>query len=338
MVLVTGSTGLVGSHLILDLLSKGYSVKALVRNSSDRNTILKIFYYYSPKAQELFNKIIWAEGDITDLLSLEDAFIDVKQVYHTAAFVSFNPWDKKKIYRTNVEGTANIVNICLEKKIDKFCFVSSIASLGITEDGSPTTEDVLWKPAKNQSAYSKSKFKAEMEVWRGITEGLNAVIVNPSVILGPGTNQNGSSSFLKLVDKGLSFYAPGQTGFVDVKDVTKAMIELMESNISSERYILSSENITYKSFFELIANTLKVRPPYRCLPQWMAGVAWRFEYIKALLLRMQPKFTKNVADISFKKLSYSSDKIKSALPINFRPVEKTIKELGVLYQTGNTSN
>jgi nucleoside-diphosphate-sugar epimerase len=332
MVLVTGSTGLVGSHLLLDLVNRGYTVKALVRNSSNRTSVLQTFEYYSPKAQELFNKIIWAEGDVTDLLSLEDALVDVEQVYHAAAFISFNSKDKKKIYQTNVEGTANIVNLCLEKKIQKLCFVSSISSLGTTEDGTPITENIVWKPSKNQSDYSKSKFRAEMEVWRSITEGLNAVIVNPSVILGLSDSKTGSSSFFKLISKGLSFYTPGQTGFVDVKDVTRTMIELMESDISGERFVLSAENITYQSFFRQIANALQVKPPYRYLPQGVAEIAWRFEYVRSLILSIPPTFTKNLAHISYAKLSYSSEKVKNMLGMNFTPVERTIKELGLFYQ------
>jgi len=331
MVLVTGGTGLVGSHLIFDLLKKGYKVKALVRNSSNRTQILQTFAFYCSEPKVLFDKIIWVEGDITDILSLEDAFIDIEQVYHAAAFVSFNHSDRAKIYKNNVDGTSNIVNLCLEKKINKLCFVSSIAAIGVTDDGTPIKEDILWKPAKNQSSYSKSKYKAEMEVWRGITEGLNAVIVNPSVILGPGHKKNGNHSIFKLIANGLPFYTLGITGFVDVRDVTKAMIELMESNISSERFILSTENITYKSFFEMVANVLRVKPPHRYFSPWISSIAWRLEYIRALLFQVPPKLTKNTVDISYKKLIYSSEKVKKTINIDFRPIEKTLTELGQFY-------
>jgi dihydroflavonol-4-reductase len=339
MVLVTGGTGLVGSHLLYDLLNKGYTVKALIRNTSNYTSIRHTFACYSPKALELFDKIIWVEGDITNLFSLEDAFADVDQVYHTAALVSFNPNDKKKIYNTNVEGTSNIVNLCLEKKIHKLGFVSSISALGTTEDGSPITENNLWKPSRYLSAYSKSKFKAEMEVWRGITEGLNAVIINPSIILGPTNNyKNGSSSFFSVVDEGMPFYTSGTNGYIDVKDVSKIMIELMESDISGERFILSAENIDYRSFFELVADALHVKQPSRYLAPWMAEIIWRLEFVRALFLRVPPKFTKSLSLNAYQKMTFSSEKIKSTLHVNFIPIEKTIKELALFYQTASKSN
>ena len=333
MILVTGSTGLVGSHLIFDLLTKGYQVKALVRKSSDRNRILQTFKFYSTNAEQLFNKIFWAEGDVTDIIGLEEAFTDVEQVYHTAAFVSFNHSDRKKISQVNVDGTANIVNLCLDKNISKLCFVSSIAALGSAEDGSVITENSLWKPSKNLSAYSVSKFKAEMEVWRGITEGLNAVIVNPSVILGPDFWGDNSASAFRLIDKGLSFYTSGTTGFVDVKDVTKAMIRLMESDISNERFILSSENISYKLFFQMIAGSLHGKPPHIPLTPFMAGIAWRLEFLRSLLTFSSPKITRNTMDIAFKKLVYSSEKVKSLLNIEMVPIETSINDLSIYYQS-----
>ena len=338
MILVTGSTGLVGSHLIYDLLLKGYKVKALVRKSSNKNKILHTFKLYTPDAEALFSQITWCEGDVTDIISLDYALTDVDKVYHTAALVSFNPKDKKKIYSINVEGTANVVNLCMERNISKLCFVSSIASLGITEDGSPISEDTAWKPSKNMSAYSISKFKSEMEVWRGITEGLNAVIVNPSVILGPGSWETGSASVFSLIDKGLAYFTLGTTGFVDVKDVAKTMILLMDSEISSERFILSSENMTYKAFFEMIANYLEVRPPHKELTPLMAGLAWRLEAIRSRLSFSNPKITKNTIDIGFKKLNYSSEKAKNLLNIDFLPIEPVLNELSSIYKTHNSSS
>jgi nucleoside-diphosphate-sugar epimerase len=332
MILVTGSTGLVGSHLIYDLLRKGYQVKALVRKSSNKDRILQTFKFYSSEAEELYTRITWVEGDVTDIVALDEAFSDVDEIYHAAALVSFHPRDKKEIYRVNVDGTSNIVNLCLERNIKKLCFVSSIGALGVTEDGSPITEDVSWKPSKNTSAYSMSKFKAEMEVWRGITEGLNAVIVNPSVILGPGYWKNSSASVFPLIDKGLSFYSKGITGFVDVKDVTKAMIILMESNISNERYVLSSENISYKAFFEMVANSLHVKPPYLSLSPFMSGIAWRLEFIRSRLLFSTPKITRSTMTIAHKKLLYSSEKIQSQFNIEFNKIETIIPELNKYYQ------
>jgi Nucleoside-diphosphate-sugar epimerases len=333
MILVTGSTGLVGSHLIYDLLRKGNKVKALVRKSSSTDKILQTFKLYTSEAEELFKQIIWVKGDVTDIIALTDALEGVDQVYHTAALVSFNPRDKKEIYRVNVEGTANIVNLCLEQNISKLCFVSSIAALGTSEDGSPITEETTWKPSKNMSAYSISKFKAEMEVWRGITEGLNAVIVNPSVILGPGSWETSSASVFPLIDNGLSYYTLGTTGFVDVKDVTHTMIQLMDSDIVNERFILSSENLTYKDFFEQVAKALEVEPPATFLSPLMSGLAWRLEWLRATLLFDTPRITRNSMAIAHKQLVYSSAKVESRLNLNLRKVDNVIKELADYYKT-----
>ena len=326
MILVTGSTGMVGSHLIFDLLNQGYQVKALVRKSSDKSSILRVFKLYSQEPEKLFDQIIWTEGDVTDILSLEEAFTNIEQVYHTAALVSFNSKKKKEILETNIDGTANIVNLCLEKNIKKLCFVSSIAALGVTEDGSEIDEKVYWKPSKNSSPYSISKYKAEMEVWRGITEGLNAIIVNPSFILGPANSRNGSSSLYNLVSKGLPFYTTGTTGYIDVRDVTKSMVLLMNSQIFSERFILSSENISYKSIFEIIANVMQVKPPTIIMPRWLAETAGRMAYVTSILFPGGTEITKSSINIAYKKLRYSSEKVKSVINIDFKPVREAINE------------
>jgi nucleoside-diphosphate-sugar epimerase len=332
MVLVTGGTGLVGSHLILNLLNRGYQVKVLVRKNSHRKLILNTFSYYSEKAVELFNKIIWAEGDLLEITSIEDALEGVQQVYHTAAFISFNPWLKKKIIETNVEGTANVINVCIDKSIEKLCFVSSIAALGITEDGSEITENVPWKPTKHESAYAFSKFKSEMEVWRGITEGLRAIIVCPSVIFGPGNWEKGSGAIIKNVKRGVPFYTDGVTGFVDVKDVAEIMIQLMESNISGERFIVSSENVCYKDLLTTIASNLNVKPPQTYLKSWLSGIMWRLASINSFVFSTSAQISRNIVEIAYKKIYYSSAKVEQAINFKFKPVKETLEEVISLYQ------
>jgi dihydroflavonol-4-reductase len=332
MILVTGSTGLVGAHLMYDLLKNGYEVKALVRKSSNKNAILQTFRFYSSDADELFKRIHWVEGDVTDIISLGKAFEGVEYVYHTAAFVSFGSCSRKEIFEVNVEGTANVVNLCLEKKIRKLCHVSSIAALGVTDDGSPIHEDVAWKPVKNESAYSVSKFKAEMEVWRGITEGLNAVIVNPSVILGPGDWKKSSTSIVPAVSKGLPFYTTGATGFVDVRDVTFAMISLMTSNITNERFLLSSGNVSYKDLLDMIASAFHTRPPRLKVPKWLLKMVWYFEVVRAKMFFTTPGITKETINMLFRRFNYTSDKIKRTINIEFIPIKQTISELCIMYQ------
>jgi dihydroflavonol-4-reductase len=330
MVLVTGGTGLVGSHLIFNLLNKGYKVKALVRKTSNKEAILHTFEYYSSDAKHLFEQIIWVEGDLMDIASLEDALEDVTKIYHAAALVSFNPYNKKKIIETNVDGTANLVNLCLSKNIEKLCFVSSIASLGNTDDNSFITENVLWKPKKHDSSYSISKFKSEMEVWRGITEGLNAVIVNPSVILGPGNRKKGNLSLLDNIPRILPFYTEGVTGFVDVRDVTEIMINLMESDINKERFILSSENISYKILFNAVAAKLNLKPSNIYFSPLLGSIIWRFATLKSFLFHSSNRLSRFAIENSHKKFYYSSEKVKNTVNFIFRPVQQTIEEFASL--------
>lgn len=335
MILVTGGTGLLGSHLLFDLLSQGHQVKVLIRSSANKQNIVNTFGFYTSDPESLFRKIEWVEGDVTDIYSLSEAFNNVEYVYHSAAYISFHPKDKKKIYQTNVQGTANVVNLCLEKGIRKLCFVSSIASLGTTSDGSPVDENVLWKPTKNSSDYSISKFKSEMEVWRGITEGLNAVIVNPSVILGPGNWKSGSSSFFMAVANGFKYYTNGINGYVDVRDVSKVMIKLMESDISGERFLVSAENIGYKELFTKMATALNVSPPTIFANPFLSALAWRIEAIRAKLFFTQPKITKNTILSSHKKLLYTNLKISTAIGIKFRPIENSIIEISNSFRKDN---
>lgn len=332
MVLVTGSTGLVGAHLIYDLLKSGYKVKALVRKSSNKNIILETFRYYTSDADKYFKQIIWAEGDVTDIISLEEAFKDVDQIYHTAGYVSFNSYSSKKIYEVNVEGTANVVNLCLKHNIGKLCHVSSVAALGVTDDGSPINEEVFWKPVKNESAYSISKYRAEMEVWRGITEGLNAVIVNPSVILGPGNWEKSSSAIIHVASKGIPFYTTGASGFVDVRDVSKAMIALMNSDITAERFILSSENVGFKELLQMISKSFNKKQPGLKLPKWVLKLTWILELFRSKILSTTPRMSKESVGILFRRFSYSSEKIKRRMHISFRPINQTISELCLIYQ------
>lgn len=327
MILVTGGTGLIGSHLLYDLLNLGLEVKVLVRDQSDRTKILKTFEFYSSQAVQLFNKIHWVTGDVTDRISLEEAFIDVDYVYHAAALVSFSKKLGKQIMKVNVEGTANIINLCLQQKVKKLCYVSSISSIVVPADGSIADEKLIWKPEKKSSQYSISKLKAEMEVWRGITEGLNVVIVNPSIVLGPGDWTNGSSGFFKMVANGIPFYTPGSNGFIDVRDVTQTMIQLMNSDVQAERFILNSENLSYKELFHKIDISMDKRNHRIHLPYIFARLALMIEQIYVFIIPADPAFSKSLIDIAYKKNQYSSEKIRKFINVDFRSIDDTVNEL-----------
>ena len=235
MILVTGGTGLVGSHLLLHLLHGELKVKATYRNADKLEDVKKIFSYYTADTEELFAKIKWIEADLNDLPSLEDAFKGITQVYHCAALISFDPRDFHELRKINIKGTANVVNLCIAKKVKKLCYVSSIGAIGPSLNGGMSTEENEWQDGVS-NVYAMSKHSAELEVWRGSQEGIPVVIVNPGVILGPGFWNSGSGLLFKMASEGPRFYPPGGTGFVTVNDVVKTMVQLMDSDIKNEAF------------------------------------------------------------------------------------------------------
>lgn len=331
MIFVTGGTGLVGSHLLFDLVKKGQSVRALKRTSSNVLNVKKLFCFYSPEGKTLFDQIEWVEGDILDIYSLLDALENVSYVYHCAAMVSFIANDTDTLIKTNVEGTANLVNACLEKQIKKLCFVSSVAALGTSENGAVFTEKLVWKSSPEHSMYAISKYGAEREVWRGSEEGLNVVIVNPSVIIGPGNWNKGSSLLFKQFYAGMLFYTNGTTGFVDVRDVVKAMVQLTESTINNERYIVSAANLSYLAFFKEMAKAFSKRAPLINAPPFLTAIAWRLEAVKNKLFGTEPRLTREIKRAIHQQRSYSSDKLIKALKFEFINFSYTVRHTADLY-------
>jgi len=332
MILVTGGTGLVGSHLLSALVKQDKSVRALIRGNSKTDNVKSVFACHHKNANELFNQIDWKVGDVLDVYSLLDAMKDITEVYHCAAMVSFNSSFKKEMYNVNVIGTANVVNAALEMNVCKFCHVSSIATLGRAGNSGMTDENTSWKNSESTSWYSITKFEAENEIWRGIEEGLNAVIVNPSVILGKGDwNGGGSSGFFPLVNNGLKFYTEGTNGFVDVRDVVNAMIMLMNSGISNERFIVSSENLSYKQLFELIARNLGCKAPSIHAGRFLCEASWRLEKLRSLLMRNEPLVTRETLQTANRIYNYSNKKLKSQLPIEFIPIADSVRDTAQLF-------
>ena len=332
MILVTGGTGLVGSHLLFDLAKKGESIRALKRENSSLLDVRECFSYYTDSADELFDKIEWVNGDMLDIESLENALEGITKVYHCAAIVSFKKTDKAKIKRINVEGTRNLVNTCLDHKIQKLCFVSSVAALGTPEEKDEiVSETTPWSPEDKRSDYSMSKFNSELEVWRGIEEGLDAVIVNPSIILGPGHWHKGSSLLFTSVAKGMKYFTRGITGYVDVRDVSKAMIQLMDSDIKNQRFLLNSDNCSYEFIFKTIAKALNLPEPNKYASPFLTGIAWRLAYLKKIFLFKEPSFTKTTARSSHNCTYYSNQKIKETLDFKFISVEESIRDTAKQY-------
>jgi len=326
MIFLTGGTGLLGSHFLFDITSSGKRVRALRRRDSDTNMVRKIFSYYSERPDPLFDLIEWVEGDLQDYSSIEDALSGVTEIYHAGAVVSFYPKDHKAMLNININGTANLVNLSLEKNIGKFCYVSSVGTLGRADHNGLTNEETHWQQTSKNSVYSISKYGAEREVWRGMEEGLNALIVNPSVILGPGFWDD-HSGFFRLVWKGLKYYTRGINGFVDVRDVARAMRILMEKNLFNHRFIVSADNLSYQQLFSMIAKYLDRPAPSVNVPPIVSNIVWHIESVRSFLTGSIPEITKELANISNQQYYYSSEKIHSMLGFDLKPVEESVKEI-----------
>jgi dihydroflavonol-4-reductase len=335
MDLITGGTGLVGSHLLFELTAQGKRVRAIRRRDSNLTSVNNLFRRYSGKGDALFAQIEWVEADILDNASLEDAMEGISQVYHAAALVSFDPKDRKEMLRVNVDGTANVVNACLEKKIRKLCHVSSIASLGRNATKGVVTEESHWKASPENSYYAISKYGAEREVWRGTEEGLDAVLVNPALIIGPGDWNKGSIAVFKLAAKGLKFYTSGRTGYVDARDVARAMILLMESTIKNERFILSAGNMDFREFFDALHQEFgkpNARIPVKPL---LAEFGWRMESILARLGSRAPAITRETARAANYRYEFSSEKIERMTGFRFIPIRDSIRQICFYYTQDN---
>ncbi len=326
MILVTGGTGLLGSHLLYDLVVKGKNVRVLYRNESGKAAILKTFSFYHTQAESLFSLLEFVKGDVLDRFSLEDALVGVEQVYHCAAMVSFAPRDAAQMTKVNVEGTANLVNACIDAGIKKLCYVSSVAALGKAETGEEVTEKTAWKSSPENSVYSLSKYSSEQEVWRGVQEGLTAVIVNPTVILGPGDWEKGSSNIFRSAQKGMKYYTAGVTGFVDVRDVSKCMIQLMESAHINERYLINSENFSYQNIFNIANVCFGKAQPSIPASLWLSNVVWRLEKVRSIFTGSNPLITKETTRAAHQQNYFSNKKIRDTLGITFIPIEQSVKE------------
>jgi dihydroflavonol-4-reductase len=320
MILVTGGTGMIGARLLYTLLSEGHTVRALKRKGAST----KLFDQYLSQKDQFSAQIEWLEGDLLDLDTLERACEGVDTVFHCAAMISFIPKEAQKMERVNIEGTANLVNICLETtNFRYFCFVSSVATLGRSSGDQQLDEHSHWDPTTHPSNYAISKYGAEREVWRGVAEGLPGVMVNPSIVLGPGDFNKGSSELFKKVANGFPFYTEGVSGFVDVRDVCDAILFLWKKNKTGERYILNAEDLSFKSLFEKIAAGLKVKAPSIRIQAWMTSLVWPLDFIRCKLTGSKPFITRETARSARSRFHYSAEKIK-AEGFQFRSIDESI--------------
>ena len=326
MIFVTGGTGLLGSHLLFELTKSATPVKAIFRNASKLEVVKRVFQFYDQQnGLERFNSIQWVNCDVLDVVTLAEEMEGSSHVYHCAAIVSFHRRDFNAIMKVNREGTANVVNCALDLGIEKLCYVSSTAAIGNGNNDPIVTEETKWKQSPTTSGYSIAKYSAEKEVWRGIEEGLNAVIVNPCVIIGAGDWNESSMTMFRTIDKGLKFYTEGENAFVDARDIAEIMQKLLSSDIKNERFLCIGENAAFKTLFDKIAVRLNKKPPTILVKPWLMGITWRLMALISLLPKIKSPITQETARSAFGKTVYTNEKVKAALGFEFRGLDEMVE-------------
>ncbi|MDB5258143.1 MAG: NAD-dependent epimerase/dehydratase family protein [Chitinophagaceae bacterium] len=315
MILITGCNGSLGSQLATSLIGEGHAVKGYIRPGADLSLI----------PQEIKEKIEWCSGSLFDSYALGNALEGIDRVIHTAAVVSFAPSRRKEMFRTNVEGTATLINEALVSGVKQFIHISSIAALGRPVHKPLIDETDLWVESDNNTNYAKSKYLAELEVYRGFEEGLNGFVLNPSVILSPGDMEKSSTRLFGYVLKGGEYYTEGQLNYVDVRDVCMITRRLMQQPITGERFVLNGGRISYKYFFEQVAAAFGKKPPEKLASTWMKELIWRIEYLRSLVSGSEPLITKETARLSGNSHEYDNNKIKALLSYEFHTIDDSIQ-------------
>ncbi|HBH07049.1 MAG TPA: nucleoside-diphosphate sugar epimerase [Flavobacteriales bacterium] len=329
-VLVTGGTGIVGARLLFDLASRGERVYALKRPQSDIQTVSNVFRFLQDDGQ-LFERIEWLEGDITEYFSLEDAFQYAKSVIHAAALVSFNRKDRTRIFKVNVKGTENVVNACLKSGVEVLGYVSSTAALGVKKEGD-IDEETKWNTDRGASYYSISKHYAEREVWRGHSEGLDIAVVNPCIVVGPGNWNRSSGTLFKKVKEGLNYYTEGSNAFVAVEDVSAILLELLDRKVYGQRYLTIGENMSYKDFLQLVASEMKVNGAKKKAGKNLLKLAWLAESLRSTIMNDESRLTLDSLKSAVLKRSYSNQKITEELGFSFTPIVEAVERTAKYYR------
>ncbi len=351
MILVTGATGLLGGHLIYGLLQKHEKVAALKRPSANLDTLREIFSFYTKNPDQLIDRIDWRTCDLLDKESIINALEGIDCVINCAAIVSYQKKDRERMISNNVEGTRNLAEAIRTKRREtedcqlptvdcRLIHISSIAALG-DGPGNDTRflidEDTPRDPNRKHNGYSISKYESE----KVLTDlGLDAIILNPGIILGPGQWTKGSSQLFEKAWQGLKYYPYGGTGYVDVRDIADIILCILTSsppnllNIKGSRYCVVGTNVRFREFFNMVTDEYGKPNPSIFAGKFMTQVAWRADTLRALLAGRNPVLTRETAEASQRISYYSSAKICNTLNFRFRPIEETIDWIATIYKTG----
>jgi len=334
MNLITGATGLLGTHIALELLARGQQVRALSRAGSSQKSMKQVFAHYG--SFDLFQRIEWVEGELEDVSSLIDALKGCITVYHCAAIVSYHPADRKQMYKVNVEGTANIVNACINQEGVALAHVSSIAAIGRTKESTHLNENSEWVEGERTTHYAITKHLSEMEVWRGIQEGLNAVILNSGLIIGPGSFSRSSGGMFSRIDQGIPFYPPGGTGFISAPDAARTLVELMHQEKFGHRYIAVAENKTMLDVFSKVAEALGKKAPSKEVTPLLLNIALFVEKIKEWFTGKKAMVTREVLRNMERQYLFENSKLKDTLDFSFQSIDAAIDDTGRFYKSVNS--
>lgn len=328
MIFVSGATGLVGSHLLFELCQTKTKIRATYRDKSRMENVKHVFRYYSDDADMFFEKIEWIPLNLFELEDVIKATKDCSQIYHCAAIVSFNPAKKEETIRLNEQMTKNMIEAALFHSIFDFCHISSIATLGRIPNNGYIDETSKYDKSESHSAYSIGKHKAELLVLDAQNRGLKPLIVKPSVIIGPGWWKEGSGKFYSVINSGLPFYTHGRTGFVDVRDVAKAMVMLMDANIRNTNFLISAQNMSYQDLFTKIALSIQKKPPRIKISAFVSKIVWPFAEFFAAITRKEPVMNRYTAKSSQSKNEFSGEKLTKTIDFKYRNMDLSISEFG----------
>jgi len=332
MIAVTGATGFIGSHLLAYLLLDGSNVIGVCRNKESIKKAEEVLNLYNIDEGVIQSQLEWVEADVRDVFALSEIFSEVDYVYNCAGMVSFHPKDRDALISTNVKGTASVVDAAMASCVRKVCHVSSIAALGELPDGELHDEDVMWNGEKNRSFYSLTKHSAENEMWRGVAENLSTVIISPSVVLGEIPGERAGAGLFTSIKNGLSFYTVGATGFVDVRDVCKAMLRAMQSDLTDEKLIVSAGNYSYQDVLSRIARSYGIKKKLRKASPFLLSVFWRLTHLYSFFSRTSPLITKETARSANSVSFYNNAKSIEILGFKYTALDDTIKRLTKYYK------
>ena len=336
MNVITGGTGSVGMHLVREWLANGESVRLIVRPGSDRQRVQSFLKATLPEDPMAFDRIEWAEGDVTDGLSLEDAFEGAHRVVHAAALVSFNRRDAQRMMEVNREGTANVVNAMLAQGVEELVYISSVAALGRKPGEPEVHEETVFEDGPEISDYARSKYRAELEVWRGQEEGLRVSVLNPVIVIGPGDYSRSSAALMTQVAQGLRFYPKGSNGFVAADDVATVAWKLVEGGVWGERFVVCGFHATYRELFNAMADALGMRSPQWPVHRWVAELAWRVARLAEILTRRPAFVTREALRTSARNHRYRTEKIQQKLKFDFTPLLPTVQRTAEDYLRSRT--